>query len=136
QIDQSIKVVLIPKLSLLVCCFLSNFAQPAIPKFDDKEAYQKKLEELKLKDIKAKRYLFQEIDRNPLDTILQNDTLKQIWNCIKKKYHGSTRVKKKQLQAIHKEFEILHMNERQFVDEYFFNNIFNSQQNECSWRKA
>ena len=40
------------------------------------EAQQKKLEEQRLKDLKAKNYLFQAIDRSILETILQKDTCK------------------------------------------------------------
>ncbi|KAI5328546.1 hypothetical protein L3X38_027943 [Prunus dulcis] len=52
------------------------------------ELQQKKLDESKLKDLKAKNYLFQAIDRSILETILQKDTSKQIWNSMKKKYQG------------------------------------------------
>ncbi|KAL5560315.1 hypothetical protein UlMin_036526 [Ulmus minor] len=55
------------------------------------EAQQKKLEEQRLKDLKAKNYLFQAIDRSILETILQKDTCKQIWDSMKKKYQGSSR---------------------------------------------
>lgn len=42
------------------------------------EAQQKKLEELKLNDLKVKNYLFQAIDKTILNTILQKHTSKQI----------------------------------------------------------
>jgi len=42
------------------------------------EAQRKKLEELKLKDLKVKNYLFQAIDRTILETILEKNTSKQI----------------------------------------------------------
>ncbi|KAH7846609.1 hypothetical protein Vadar_016020 [Vaccinium darrowii] len=50
------------------------------------EAQKTKHEELKLKDLKAKNYLFQAIDRTILETILTKDTSKQIWNAMKQKY--------------------------------------------------
>ncbi|XP_073152289.1 uncharacterized protein [Henckelia pumila] len=83
------------------------------------DAQQKKLEEQKLKDLEAKNYLFQAIDRSILETILQKDTSKQIWDSMKKKYQGTTRVKRQQLQALRKEFEILQMKQAEPVDEYF-----------------
>lgn len=43
-----------------------------------------KLEESRLKDFKAKNYLFQAIDRSILETILCKDTSKQIWDSMKK----------------------------------------------------
>ncbi|XP_073138295.1 uncharacterized protein [Henckelia pumila] len=119
----------------------SNFVQPAIPKFDGHYDHWSMLmenflrskeywslvesgipaaaEDQKLKDLKVKNYLFQAIDRNIMETILNKDTAKDIWNSLKQKYQGSTRVKKAQLQALRKEFEILQMKERESVDEYF-----------------
>ncbi|KAF2304542.1 hypothetical protein GH714_033153 [Hevea brasiliensis] len=41
------------------------------------EAQRKKTEEMKLKDLKVKNYLFQAIDRTVLDTILKKDTAKE-----------------------------------------------------------
>lgn len=83
------------------------------------EAHQKRLDDQKLKDLKAKNYLFQAIDRAILETILQKDTSKQIWDSMKQKYQETTRVKRQQLQALRKDFEILHMKEGESVDEYF-----------------
>jgi hypothetical protein len=40
------------------------------------EAQPKKLEELKLKDLKVKNYPFQAIDRTILETILEKNTSK------------------------------------------------------------
>lgn len=42
------------------------------------EAQPKKNDEMKLKDLKTKNYLFQTIDRTVLDTILKKDTSKEI----------------------------------------------------------
>lgn len=83
------------------------------------EAQQKRLEELKLKDLKVKNYLFQAIDRTILETILQKDTSKQIWDSMKEKYEGNARVKRSTLQALHKEFEILEMKSGESVTDYF-----------------
>ena len=44
------------------------------------------LEARKLKDLKAKNYLFQAIDRPILETILCKETSKDIWDSMKKKY--------------------------------------------------
>ena len=38
---------------------------------------------------------------------------------MKQKYQGSTRVKRAQLQALRKEFEVLQMKEGESVDAYF-----------------
>jgi hypothetical protein len=83
------------------------------------EAQTRTLEDQRLKDLKAKNYLFQAIDRAILETILHKETSKQIWDSMKKKYQGSTKVKRAQLQALRKEFETLHMKIRESVNDYF-----------------
>ena len=83
------------------------------------EAQRQTLEDQRLKDLKTKNYLFQEIDCAILETILKKDTAKDIWDSMKKKYQGTARVKRAQLQALHKEFEILHMKEGESVKDYF-----------------
>uniref|UniRef100_A0A2N9FH80 Integrase catalytic domain-containing protein n=1 Tax=Fagus sylvatica TaxID=28930 RepID=A0A2N9FH80_FAGSY len=83
------------------------------------EAQQKSIADQKLKDLKVKNYLFQAIDRTIMETILNRDTAKHIWDSMKQKYQGSTRVKRAQLQALRKEFEVLQMKEGESVDAYF-----------------
>ncbi|KAK0585547.1 hypothetical protein LWI29_030231 [Acer saccharum] len=83
------------------------------------DAQLKTLEEQKLKDLKVKNYLFQAIDRVILETILQKDTAKQIWDSLKKKYYGTSRVKRAHLQALCKDFEILHMKGGESLNGYF-----------------
>jgi len=83
------------------------------------EAQQKRLDELKLKDLKVKNYLFQAIDRTILKIILQKDTAKRIWDSMKKKYEGNVRVKRSILQALRKEFETLEMKSGEKVSVYF-----------------
>nr|KYP42102.1 Retrovirus-related Pol polyprotein from transposon TNT 1-94 [Cajanus cajan] len=82
------------------------------------EAQKKICEEQKLKDLKAKNYLFQALDRSILETIINKDTSKSIWDSMKKKYQGTTRVKRANLQALRKEYEIAHMKEGESVNEY------------------
>jgi hypothetical protein len=65
-----------------------------------------------LKDLKAKNYLFQSIDRSIIETILDKTTLRAIWESMAKKFQGSTKVKRAQLQALRGEFEVLHMKEK------------------------
>jgi hypothetical protein len=54
---------------------------------------QKALANQRLKDLRAKNYLFQAIDRSILKTILDKETSKGIWDSMKKKFQGNTRVK-------------------------------------------
>lgn len=66
-----------------------------------------------------KSYLFQAIDRTILETILAKNTSKHIWDYMKKKFEGHTRVKWSHLQALRREFETLEMKVREGVSEYF-----------------
>jgi len=80
------------------------------------EAQRKSVEEIKLKDLKVKNFLFQAIDREILETILDKRTSKAIWDSMKQKYQGSTKVRRAQLQALRKEFELLAMKEGEKID--------------------
>ena len=83
------------------------------------KAQKTELEGLKLKDLKAKNYLFQAIDRFILETILiSKETSKDIWDSMKKKYQDSSRVKRAQLQALRKDFETQQMKDGEFVTRY------------------
>lgn len=73
----------------------------------------------KLLDLKVKNYLFQSIDRKIIETIMVKDSAKDIWDAMRRKYQGSTKVKRAQLQALRKEFEILEMKEGETIDDYF-----------------
>ena len=54
------------------------------------DAQRKNIKDQKLKDLKAKNYLFQAIDRSVLERILNKDTAKNIWDSLKQKYQGTT----------------------------------------------
>ncbi|XP_045802529.1 uncharacterized protein LOC123896147 [Trifolium pratense] len=77
------------------------------------------IEALKLKDLKVKNYLFQSIDRSIMETILVRTTSKDIWDAMKRKYQGSTKVKRAHLQALKREFEVLEMKDNESVEQYF-----------------
>lgn len=83
------------------------------------EGQKKVIEDAKLKDLKVKNYLFQAIDRSVLETILNKDTAKTIWDSLKQKYQGTARVQRAQRQALRKEFEMLNMKVGESVNEYF-----------------
>jgi hypothetical protein len=63
----------------------------------------KAIDDQRLKDLRAKNYLFQAIDRSLLETILKKDIAKDIWDSLKQKYQGMARVKRAQLQVLRKE---------------------------------
>lgn len=73
----------------------------------------------KLKDLKVKNYLFQAIDKDIMENILDKSSSKAIWDSMKQKYQGSTKVKRAQLQALRREFELLGMKDDESVNNYF-----------------
>ena len=83
------------------------------------DAQKTKFEARKLKDLKAKNYLFQAIDRAIFETILCKETSKDIWESMKRKYEGFVRVKRAQLQALRRDFETLAMKDGESVTNYF-----------------
>ncbi|XP_027152457.1 uncharacterized protein LOC113758911 [Coffea eugenioides] len=96
----------------------SGVAEPTIGEILS-EVQKMELEALKLKDLKAKNYLFQAIDRTILETILSKDTSKQVWDSMKKKYQGNAKAQRVQLQALRTEFETLRMKSSESVTDYF-----------------
>lgn len=78
-----------------------------------------KIDEMKLKDLKVKNYLFQAIDPTVLDTIMEKDNSKEIWNVMKKKYAGNAKVKRSHLQALRREYEVLEMKSGETVTSIF-----------------
>ncbi|XP_048235396.1 uncharacterized protein LOC112534844 [Ricinus communis] len=80
---------------------------------------EKTLTELRLKDFKAMNYLLSSIDKTILKTISQKASAKELWDSMKLKFQGSARVKRAQLQALRREFEVLEMKEGESVNDYF-----------------
>lgn len=76
-------------------------------------------EELQLKDLRVKNYLFQAIDRSIMETILKKDTAKDIWDAMKRKYEGNTRKKRSNLQGLCRDFETLEMKSGETITVYF-----------------
>lgn len=80
---------------------------------------QTSLGERRLKDLNAKSYLFQSINKAILKTITQKKTAKQLWDSMKTKYQGNSRVQRAQLQNLRREFEVLEMKNGESVADYF-----------------
>ena len=98
---------------------IENGIPTTVDGIESTEAQRKRTDDQKLKDLKVKNYLFQAIDRTIIETILNKETAKAIWDSMRLKDQGSTKVKRAQLQALRREFEILGMKEGEKVDEYF-----------------
>lgn len=71
------------------------------------EAQQKKLDESKLKDLKAENYLFQAINRATLETIFSKGRSKEIWDFLKIKFQGNDWIKRSTLQTLEKNSKLL-----------------------------
>lgn len=96
----------------------SGYQQP--DKLETLTAKQRKvLEESNQKDLKAKNYLFQSLDKMILKTITQKETSKQLWDFMKMKCQGNARVKKAQLNRLRRNFEVLGMQRDEPVADYF-----------------
>jgi hypothetical protein len=55
--------------------------------------------------------------------VLERNTARDIWEAMRRKYQGSTKVKRAQLQALRREFEVLAMKESKYVSDYFARTI-------------
>ncbi|XP_048231264.1 uncharacterized protein LOC125370294 [Ricinus communis] len=80
---------------------------------------KKMLDEARLKDLKAKNYLFNSIDKTILKIITQKETSKQLWDSMKTKYQGNARVQRAQLQTLRRNFELMDMKIGESVTDYF-----------------
>ncbi|XP_012441911.1 uncharacterized protein LOC105766915 [Gossypium raimondii] len=58
-------------------------------------------------------------DRSTLETILCKDTSKDIWDSMKKKFWGSIRARRQQLQALRSEFELHRMQSGETISDFF-----------------
>ncbi|KAJ0509944.1 putative RNA-directed DNA polymerase [Helianthus annuus] len=77
------------------------------------------LEAMRIKDLKARNYLYQSIDKQILKTMTQKESAKKIWEAMKLKYQGNARVKRAQLQRLRRNFELLEMKDGETINDYF-----------------
>ncbi|GAA0178508.1 hypothetical protein LIER_42171 [Lithospermum erythrorhizon] len=77
------------------------------------------VEESRVRDHQVKHYLFQALDRNVFEQILDRSTAKIIWTALKKKYGGNDKVKKALRNALRRDFEMLEMKKEEKIDDYF-----------------
>ncbi|XP_022989543.1 uncharacterized protein LOC111486606 [Cucurbita maxima] len=113
---------------------VENYVQPAIPRFDGHYDHWAMLME---NFLRSKEFFdmvetgYEEpnegevlsADRQQLLAAsklkdLKKKTFKEIWDSMRRKYQGSTRVKRAQLQAVRRDFEILQMQKGETVNDY------------------
>lgn len=83
------------------------------------DAHKKALAEARLKDLKANNYPFAAIEKSILKIITLRETSKQLWDSMKKKYQGNSRVKRGQLRSLRRSFELLEMKNGEAFTDYF-----------------
>lgn len=67
------------------------------------EAKCKVMEDAKFKYLDIKNFIFQAIDRDIMEMILDKGASKVIWDSMKQKYQGSTKVRRPYLQMLAEE---------------------------------
>ncbi|GAA0142403.1 hypothetical protein LIER_03310 [Lithospermum erythrorhizon] len=77
------------------------------------------LDETRLHDHKVKYYLFQALDREVFEQVLNRSDVKIIWKSLRKKYGGNDKVKKSLCNMLRREFEMLEMTTKETIDDYF-----------------
>lgn len=83
------------------------------------DAQRRQLEDARMKDCRAKGYLFRAIDRITFEQVLDRSTSKVIWDSKKMKYGGNERVKQSLLNTLRRDFEVLEMKKGESIVEYF-----------------
>ncbi|GAA0167070.1 hypothetical protein LIER_22083 [Lithospermum erythrorhizon] len=77
------------------------------------------LDESRIRDYQVKHYLFQALDREVFEQILDRSTAKIIWESLKKKFGGNEKIKKSMRNTLRREFELLEMKKGETIDSYF-----------------
>ncbi|GAA0166827.1 hypothetical protein LIER_21893 [Lithospermum erythrorhizon] len=76
------------------------------------------LDEVRTKDHQVKHYLFQALDREVFEQILDRRSSKIIWESMEKKFGGNQKVKKTNCNALRRKFELLEMKKTKTIDQY------------------
>ncbi|GAA0173161.1 transmembrane signal receptor [Lithospermum erythrorhizon] len=77
------------------------------------------LEEARTKDHQVKHYLFQALDREVFEQILDRSTAKVVWDSMKQKFGGNQKVKRSNCNALRREFEVIEMQKSDTIEDYF-----------------
>ncbi|GJW73158.1 hypothetical protein Tco_0132528 [Tanacetum coccineum] len=65
---------------------------------------KKKLEELWMKDLQVKHYMYQAIDRVTFEQIMDRTTSKAMWDSMKQRFAGNEGAKRSMLQKLQRDF--------------------------------
>ncbi|GAA0160582.1 hypothetical protein LIER_17103 [Lithospermum erythrorhizon] len=76
------------------------------------------LDEVRTKAHQVKHYLFQALDREVFEKILDRRSSKIIWDSMKKKFGGNQRVMRTTCNALRREFNLLEMKKGETINEY------------------
>ena len=81
---------------------------------------QKKIHlEHKKKDCKALFFIDQTVDSGIFEKIARASIAKEAWEILDKSYKGVKKIKKVRLQTLRRQFELLQMESKQSISEYF-----------------
>ncbi|XP_047335709.1 uncharacterized protein LOC124939263 [Impatiens glandulifera] len=69
-------------------------------------------------DKKARSYLLQALPEDLLMQVANKKTAKEVWDCLKTRFVGVDRVKNARLQTLKSEFDRMHMNDIESLDQY------------------
>ncbi|XP_071705208.1 uncharacterized protein [Rutidosis leptorrhynchoides] len=83
------------------------------------DAEQKAYDSNRMKDHQVKHVLFQALDREVFEQILDRRNSKVVWESMKAKFGGNSKVKKSLLNSLRREFEVLAMKGDESIAEYF-----------------
>ncbi|XP_071704491.1 uncharacterized protein [Rutidosis leptorrhynchoides] len=83
------------------------------------DAQQKQLYSNRIKDHQVKHILFQALEREVFEQILDRSSSKVIWETMKSKFGDNSRVKRSMLSSLRREFEVLAMKNDESVTAYF-----------------
>ncbi|XP_047313989.1 uncharacterized protein LOC124917647 [Impatiens glandulifera] len=69
-------------------------------------------------DKKERSHLLQALPEDLLMQVANKKTAKEVWDCLKTRFVGADRVKNARLQTLKSEFDRMHMNDSESLDQY------------------
>ncbi|XP_047331253.1 uncharacterized protein LOC124934791 [Impatiens glandulifera] len=72
---------------------------------------------------KARSHLLQELLEDLLMQVANKKTAKEVWDCLKTRFVGADHVKNARLHTLKSEFDRMHMNDNESLDQYLFDTV-------------